>query len=400
MTNILSARNTNLEVVRGIAAFAVVIGHIVDKLPEISKQKNHLINMISNWGIESVIIFFVLSGLVIHSSLEKKPRSAKRFLYERLIRIYPTLLISILLTVLIDFYIFGNDLNYKKIIANVIPVSTLTGNISAVYWQSNPVIWSLSFEIFFYFIFAVFVIRDKKYSFLRICIWFVFGLVSQILYFIPVQKSFLSYLIEMMAFSPIWITGFLIWEFNKRYTVNFVTAMLSLSCLPLISRLHLTSAYYDPCKFLLFAIVSIPLFSFLSKEKQYGKEKTKSDLQIRFAIAIIYLISSSLLLFDSSYAFTIKVLYCTLPWLALLFHIGILKKGFIALYLNLVRPLFYQTGKISYSLYLLHYPILMLIYYTLSISLVLKIGIMLITTLIFCYILEKYIQKAVNRNFL
>lgn len=392
----VKAKNTNLEVVRGLAAFLVVIGHIVDKLPEISRHKNHLTNLVANWGTESVIVFFVLSGLVIHSSIEKKPRNTARFLYERLIRIYPTLLISIILTTLVDAYLFNNSFDFAKALGNIIPISTLNGSISSLYWQSNPVIWSLSFEVFFYLFFAIFVLKNNKFSFLWLTIWFILGLVALKFYFDQIENSILSYLVEMMAFSLIWIVGFLIWEFNKKYTVFFSTAIFSLLCLPLISRLHLTSVYYDPLKFLLFAVVSIPIYSFLSQEKSKN-QNSKNELFVNCILAVIYLISVSFLCYDNGYGLVVKVLYCTLPCLTFLFKIKAVKNLFFIFYYRVFKPLFYQIGKISYSLYLLHYPILMFVYYVFPGPIYIKIFAMLTATLILCFIMEKYIQKAINK---
>ncbi len=77
------SKNLNLEVIRGLAASLVLIGHMLSSFPELNAKKNHFTNAIGNWGTESVIIFFILSGIVMNASMQRRERSMKRFILER-----------------------------------------------------------------------------------------------------------------------------------------------------------------------------------------------------------------------------------------------------------------------------------------------------------------------------
>src|ERR1700744_3208005 len=90
-----------LEAIRGFAAVYVVIYHFVgftvlqDKFPAIAK-------LLFRFGQEAVILFFLLSGFVIYLSVATKPdTSFKKFFLKRLVRIYPILIISFILSIVI-----------------------------------------------------------------------------------------------------------------------------------------------------------------------------------------------------------------------------------------------------------------------------------------------------------
>lgn len=389
-------KNYHLEVLRGVAASFVILGHLVDKIPEISKYKNHFINIFANWATESVIIFFVLSGLVIHSSFEKKPRKWYIFLYERLVRLHPTLLIAMSFTLFVDFFIFNNSFSLTKFISNLIPISTLNNGIATVYWQSNPVIWSLSFEVFFYLVFSAVIFKKSKINYIVIYIWLALGLIALPLFYLSFRNAFLSYLINMLAFSTIWIIGFLCWKLKTIYSFNFSMAIFSLLCMPLISRLHITSEYYDPIKYTIFAIVSIPLFGFLT-QKQIAKPDAKKNAVAALLLALVYFTASILIFCDDSYGIIVKGLYSVLPFVFLIFKIRRIKYFFVKAY-SFIMPSFHFIGSISYSLYILHYPIMMAIYYKMPGSVFSKIPIILTAIFLTCYLNEKYVQKFFQKT--
>ncbi len=110
------------------------------------------------FGHEAVIIFFVLSGFVIHLKQARADFNMDRFssltyLKKRIIRIYPTLLVSFLLCILADFIIYSFITADETIFRKYTFLSFIYNLLlipEAPIWGENYPIWSLKHEWFFY----------------------------------------------------------------------------------------------------------------------------------------------------------------------------------------------------------------------------------------------------------
>jgi peptidoglycan/LPS O-acetylase OafA/YrhL len=137
-----------LELIRGLAALAVVVCHFFLNFPEIGRSE--LRNAVANWGVTAVVVFFVLSGAVIRISIERSGFSFGKFMRKRIIRIVPLYFLAILLTLMIEPRPFLPE----KLVGHLAFTATVQGWITPTY-TSNPVLWSLSYEMGFYLIFAL-----------------------------------------------------------------------------------------------------------------------------------------------------------------------------------------------------------------------------------------------------
>src|SRR6478736_3494132 len=160
-------KNDNLEIIRGLAALVVVLCHIIGKIPIPIFQKSVLFSLLGNWGTEAVIIFFVLSGIVIGISQEAKPKDRSAFIKNRLLRIIPIFLIGFLLALIANILYHHSLPSINVMLGSLFFVSTLQGWIVEPL-EFNPVIWSLSFEMFFYLIFSL-TINNKKVALILWC---------------------------------------------------------------------------------------------------------------------------------------------------------------------------------------------------------------------------------------
>src|SRR6516165_4668430 len=95
-----------LEAVLAIAALIVVYNHVFTFG---LFQKNVLLALPAQYATEAVMIFFVLSGVVITLSVERKKRHsvfgvklAAEYLRARLLRIYPIFIVGLLLAVIAE----------------------------------------------------------------------------------------------------------------------------------------------------------------------------------------------------------------------------------------------------------------------------------------------------------
>jgi len=391
--------NLNLEALRGVAAVLVFFTHLTGPQGFINSNSIYLPRLVGAWGTEAVIIFFVLSGIVIHASFDKKPRANAGFLANRIIRLHPILILAVALTVVVDSSILHHTINTWQVIGNIIPVSSFNAALAPLYLNSNPVIWSLSFEMFFYMVFAIGGIYKTQINRKYLNAWFIISIICIIGYYcISSAIPIINYLLLMMAFSSIWLIGFFIWYIQGIYRSNIVSAVFSLCCLPLISRLHITDNYYDPIKYLIFAISSIPFFIYLCQLGQgVSPAKKRNTLWLIITIAC-FLFSAGLLIMDHTYKNTLKATYIFLPFCALLFYSQYFKLLIKKIYYGVVLYPFSYIGKISYSIYLIHFPILVLIG-QLAIPLYLKAILSVIVVLSISLLLENHFQPFIKNLF-
>ena len=162
-----SQKLEKLESLRGFAALYVVFFHV---LP----QKIYLfgvnVGLLFRFGPEAVIVFFVLSGFVIKYTYERsKDKSFRFYFIRRFIRLYVPLFFIFLLGYLIKCQSTGTlaDPEWKSLLGNIFMLQDVISQkphvISPAY-MGNGVLWSLSYEWWFYMLFFLLVtkIEAKK----------------------------------------------------------------------------------------------------------------------------------------------------------------------------------------------------------------------------------------------
>lgn len=126
---------------------------------------------------ESVIAFFVLSGYLVGGSvltaLQKGKWSWSEYLLQRLVRIYIVLIPALSLGLLWDMLsIHQQSLQHSKIFTfNSLGIISFLGNVLSIQgihvptYGSNAALWSLSYELWYYFAFpllALLFVRNTK----------------------------------------------------------------------------------------------------------------------------------------------------------------------------------------------------------------------------------------------
>ena len=104
-------RNSNLDIIRVVAAFMVVMVHVGDQFPNVRQ--------ITGVGTNGVECFFVLSGYLILQSLEKC-KSYKEFYIKRLTKIAPGYYATLLIIYIVDAvrYLFVEGMSYNQLFFN------------------------------------------------------------------------------------------------------------------------------------------------------------------------------------------------------------------------------------------------------------------------------------------
>ncbi|MGG9961986.1 acyltransferase family protein [Ferruginibacter sp. SUN106] len=149
-------RLEKLEALRGFAALYVVFFHT---LP----QKIYLLGInvgaIFRFGPEAVIVFFVLSGFVIKYTFERSAnKTFKYYFIRRFIRLYIPLFFIFILGYGLKCYSEGAlaDPDWKTLLGNIFMLQDVISqkpNVISAAYMGNGVLWSLSYEWWFYMLF-------------------------------------------------------------------------------------------------------------------------------------------------------------------------------------------------------------------------------------------------------
>ncbi len=107
LKNLAQDRDNNFNLIRILAALAVLVSHSVDLLPASSggeglRRLMNLLQMHTNlsFGSIAVDVFFVTSGFLVTRSLLVR-KSAIDFILARILRIYPALIVMVIITVFV-----------------------------------------------------------------------------------------------------------------------------------------------------------------------------------------------------------------------------------------------------------------------------------------------------------
>ena len=376
----MNKKNFKLEFIRGFASLIVVICHLFILFPEI--RINGLTG-ISNWGTESVILFFILSGIVINMSITYRSKSAFEFIKDRLIRIYPQFFVSVIFSILLLYFFNSSILNYKIIWGNLLMLDTLQCHIACTL-PSNSALWSLSFEMAFYLIFSFAILNKTKNK-----LWLLFSLIIMPLYFTSYNKGFFGYLISIISFSSIWLVGLFLFEYRNRIKSNIYLSVFSVSLIPLISRTQITHEYYDPFKFLLLAIALIPFFKFCISSDH------KNSLSTILSSIFFYILFSILTFIENSKLTFVQIIYIILPVFSLL--ISFIIKRFSIKSKYYIEKTSLILGKYSYSIYIIHYPLFYCLKYAITTPFV-RIIIGIISLIFMAIFLEDYLQIFITKR--
>ena len=385
-------RYKSLDGLRGIAAVIVLIHHCLIIVPfflkvhfhEINNNENNLLLQISHvfWaGHEAVLLFFILSGFVLHNTVQNLT-SYKEYFLNRFSRIYVPYIASIILSasLYILFYrtnLIANQSGFSDWFNTMWPVPIdYLSIVSAIFMTGynthsiNTVTWSLIHELRISLVLPIIVWWVAKnnrllYLLTSICFLFVFNFVN--MFVIPTKFGVYINLMLMNLNDTLYYMIFFM--IGIYLAINKEKVMVS------FKKLSSSTAL-----FLLF--IGILLFLFEWIFPSIAQEKYSSN---------IYLSKVSIFSTDMLISLGIVIIFClTISYKPITYF--------------LERKIFLFLGKISYSLYLVH-PIIILCvvhatgeYLNYSALILLSIGLSLIMGTIFYFIIERYSLLLIRKR--
>jgi len=188
-----------LQVFRGLAAVMVVLAHC-DLIFNQNFQKDFF-GKIFNFGSSGVDFFFVLSGfllLYIHQSDIGNRSKLKSFFLKRVTRIYPIYWVVLTLKLSASLF-FGYDPDTsQRSILEIFKAYILFPQSQEILSSSFlGVSWTLSFEVFFYLIFALLIGLKPKLSFPIIFTWLLFALAHFVgIFDLPKSSLMLNFILN------------------------------------------------------------------------------------------------------------------------------------------------------------------------------------------------------------
>lgn len=386
-----NTKNDALEALRGLAALVVFLGHILSMM-DVEHRWLAPLQPVLNWGTEAVILFFVLSGIVIRLSEERRQRAPAEFAIDRLVRIYPLYIIALLLACA-ACRVLAQEIAPTTVIGNLAFVQSLQGYIAPTL-PTDPPFWSLSFEMTFYASFAL-VLANRRV----LKLWWTLAILSLCSYAIvlpgvssttrswTLAAAWASHFRMIFAFSVIWLLGYALTRHRDRFRIDRGSALAVLPLAFAWARIKFYPDFYDPFRLLGFGAFLLPLFSSIVSR---SSREIRLGLTVRaplcaLVLALLWTHSDSLHATKLALsAFSIAA--CLLaPSLATRLRVP----GFT------MRALVY-LGSISYALYVVHYPIVLVTTREVR-NPVVAIVVVVATVIALSHLLERGLQPRIAR---
>lgn len=189
----ISARENDklgtIQLLRGLAALMVVFGHYCGYLNGVYSDPNIGPKLFPNAAF-SVDVFFIISGFImVYSTNRSLKRPVVDFFIKRFFRIFPVYYFVLIATLLIYYLDFsslsftGEAESISSIIKSFLLIPLDISAQAPFYGYSLvQTAWTLSYEIYFYIVFGVSMLFSIKYRSI-ICITFIIAACVLIQYF-------------------------------------------------------------------------------------------------------------------------------------------------------------------------------------------------------------------------
>jgi len=401
----------NLEALRGGAALIVVLYHII--FFDQYLDPNYfpvVIKVLQFPGHLSVLVFFVLSGFVIGISNQQSLtiKTILPYLKKRFIRLYPIYFLSLVFTLLVapvnySLYTIGSNFTLTQ------------GVVAPVIWENCP-IWSLHYEALYYLIFI-------PVSLFRMKLIFVFfaslilGLANY--FFYPYLNT---PIITSYAFGFIfWIAGLFISKYftEKEAVTNYKLLVSNLFLFISLVYYNVFASIFNRIVLVLFkhniafseninwakkiilfsdlsylpyCVLSVLLFS--NRQFKY-KKIIVICMQILPAYTLFFIFKSIQVINVA------EIIVSTICYIISLF-LFFIKAEYLSFLSKKIIHCGIWLGSISYGIYIIHFPILVIfkqifVFSGSLFSFLVRLGAFLFLTVVSSFMLEKRFQPWIKK---
>ena len=314
----LSMRLEGIDILRGLAVSVVILYHFFELL---GLHTHILYPFISSLGLLGVPLFFIISGYLIYRSIDYSismqgiKYGLKHYFTHRLFRILPAYYVNFLVVFILALYFtcsmdaWSSHFIQKQILSHLTFTSFFIYKTSGL--GINGAYWTLSIEMLWYIVAPLFFIYIKKDRYL------ILLFMLSIFYLIGLDLSLYNTILNLDVNAPNYIHLLFYWSFQlPGQLIYFISGIF-------IYKYNQVEIFtHRLIQYILF-IFLVSLFIYLSSQKYFLESFT-----IKNSITLLTVVS----IFILFYRHNLREFYLV-SWL----------------------------GKISYSLYLWHMPLLFIL---------------------------------------
>ncbi|KAA0784464.1 acyltransferase [Bacillus wiedmannii] len=352
----MSKRIKELDSIRGLAALTVVFGHFCLMLPSLPNSIKFSPLRILWAGGEAVIVFYVLSGFVLSMALYHSKTNYWGYLIKRFVRIYIPYYFWIIITFAL-FILFSpyevvglRDWFYDRWQGSITKLDIINHFVllNNFFTENyNPVIWSLAQEMRISIVFPFLFLLFYKLSWKKTILFALsFSLINVFLNMLHIGKAegFYNGYADTLHFTSMFMVGMLLFKHQEK----------------------LIYSYRNMKKINKGFLIALGVILYLYSILIYGISRNDTtfllkDWGVVMGVSIFIIMAMS----------NIKV------------------KAFLN------KSVFVYLGEISYSIYLCHFPIMMVLFkllYT-KISILFLLTLCITMTLLFSIVSYHLIEK-------
>ncbi|HDR7784620.1 MULTISPECIES: acyltransferase family protein [Bacillus] len=319
----MSKRIKELDSIRGLAALTVVFGHFCLMLPSLPNSIKFSPLRFLWAGGEAVIVFYVLSGFVLSMALYHSKTNYWGYLIKRFVRIYIPYYFWIIITFVL-FILFSSyevvglrDWFYDRWQGSITKLDILNHFVllNNFFTENyNPVIWSLAQEMRISIVFPLLFLLFYKLNWKKTILFALsFSFISVFLNMLHIGKAegFYNGYADTLHFTSMFMVGMLLFKYKEK----------------------LIYSYRNMKKFKKGFLIALGIILYLYSILIYGFSRN----------------DTTFLLKDWGVVMGVSI-----------FIIMAMSNLKVKAFLN--KNVFVYLGEISYSIYLCHFPIMMVLF--------------------------------------
>ncbi|MGX5560987.1 acyltransferase family protein [Bacillus thuringiensis] len=319
----MSNRIKELDSIRGLAALTVVFGHFCLMLPSLPNSIKFSPLRFLWAGGEAVIVFYVLSGFVLSMALYHSKTNYWGYLIKRFVRIYIPYYFWIIVTFVL-FILFSSyevvglrDWFYDRWQGSITKLDILNHFVllNNFFTENyNPVIWSLAQEMRISIVFPLLFLLFYKLNWKKTILFALsFSLISVVLNMLHIGKAegFYNGYADTLHFTSMFMVGMLLFKYQEK----------------------LIYSYRNMKKFKKGFLITLGVILYLYSILIYGFSRNDTTFLIK----------------DWGVVMGVSI-----------FIIMAMSNLKVKAFLN--KSVFVYLGEISYSIYLCHFPIMMVLF--------------------------------------